>query len=192
MAKMNQEKLTILCYNMKNAEDKYFDCLYYCIENIEEWFNDYWITSFSKEIASDLHKAIDKYNNEIIEIFSGINNKVKKQVMTYNENPEITSKLYYKGFKFSKVSNNGLLNLNNSLPDGKVGFLKKGKTKQYPINKLTECVEEITLIFKVAIVKSDALTYWEQRNLQKSISLAESRFKNSLTDILEKIIKKEY
>lgn len=192
MAKMKQEKLTLLCYNMKNADDKYFDCLYYCIENIEKWFNEYWITNFSKEIASDLHRAIDSYSNEIVETFNGINNKIKKQVRVYNENPENTTKLYYKGFKISKVSNTSLLNLNNYLPDGKVGFLKKGKTKQYPINELIEIAEEITLIFKVAIVNSDALTYWEQKNLQKSVALAEKKLKNSLEETREKIIKKEY
>lgn len=191
MAQLNELKLSQLCLNINNANNKYLDCIYLGMKDIENWFNNYWISTFSKQVAEELREYLDAYENGISETFRTLNKKIKTQVKIYNANPENEKKIYYRGFSITKPLNNELSNLNDTLPDKKVGFLSKNTNINYPINKLKIIIEEASHILKVAISKSEAISNSELAGTQQEIVFYEKKFINSIYEILEIITKKE-
>ena len=193
MIYMKQNKLSRLCNIMNDMESQYLFCLQYGINDIVNWFNTYWISTASKQIADELRQYLNSYTKEISKTFNDLNNKIKKEVILYNRNPEIKRNIYYKGFSISKPYNiNDLANLNKTLPDGKIGSLPKETDITYPINRLKILSEEITSTLKRAIIKCDAISYGEQETIICSIISKERRFRNSIEDILQIILKKYY
>jgi len=193
MIYMNQTKLSRLCKIMEDADSEYSFNIKYRINEIVSWFNTYWISTASKGIADELQQELNTYTNGIEKILNDLNYKIKKQVKMYNRNPEIKRNIYYKGFSISKPYNiNDLANLNKTLPDGKIGSLPKETDITYPINRLKILSEEITSTLKRAIIKCDAISYGEQETIICSIISKERRFRNSIEDILQIILKKYY
>lgn len=191
MGKLNQFNISQLCLNINNSNEKYLHSITNNVKDIVDWFNEYWISNFSKQIAEEIYQNLNIYTRDITNIFNDLDDKYKRLVNDYNRNPKNTTQIYYKGFYISKPNINNLTYLNKTLPDGKVGSLPKQTNMQYPINTIKTMVENITSILNSAIVNSDILTYFERKTLKWSITKAEIKLKDSLNEILKIIIEKE-
>ena len=190
MIQLNENKLSQLCLNINNANDKYLDCIYFGIKDITEWFNNYWISTLSKQTAEELKKYIDYYEFGICDTFKQLNNKIKKQVRIYNENPENEKKIYYRGFSISKPNNNELINLNDTLYDKKIGFLSTKTNIEYPFDKLKLILEETSKILRLALSRSDAISDYEVEKIQKQIIFYEKKSIKSIYEILDIVNRK--
>ena len=51
MVIIEQAELSHLCLNINVADGDYLLCLQYGIREVIDWFNTYWISSLSREIA---------------------------------------------------------------------------------------------------------------------------------------------
>lgn len=191
MVQINELKLSQLCLNINNANEKYLECIYFGMKDVTDWFNNYWISTFSKQVAEELKRYLDIYENGISETFYTLNKKIKKQVKIYNENPENEKKIYYNGFSISKPQNNELTNLNDTLYDKKIGFLSTKTSIDYPVNKLKIIIEEASRILKIAISRSEAISDDELEVIQQQIVFYEKKFINSIYEILDIIKRKQ-
>lgn len=192
MIVLKQNKLSQLCYNISNAENNYLDYIQYGIIDVTNWFNEYWISNFSKRIAYDIEYYLRQYTTEVTEEFYQLNKKVKREVRHYNENPENLHKLHYSGFSISKPYNLSLFSkLNDTLFDNKIGSLNKETNMKYPIKRLIIAIEDASNALVVGIVKSDALRGSDSSSVQQKIKYLERKIINSLNEILEIIIDKE-
>lgn len=192
MIHLNQNKLSQLCYNINNAENNYLDYIQNGIIDVTNWFNEYWISKFSKRIADDLEYYLEQYTKGITEIFYQLNKKIKREVRHYNENPENLYKLHFSGFSISKPYNLSSLNkLNDTLYDGKKGSLNKETNMKYPIERLKIAIEDASSTLEVAVVKSDAISGSDAYSVQQEIKYLNRKTINSLNEILEIIIDRE-
>lgn len=185
MIYLEQTKLSQLCFNMKEANDDYSNCIQYEVRDVIDWFNTYWISTLSKKTAYELYDSLNDYVRGIYNLFYRLNKKIKKSVIKYNENPETEKKLHYRGFSIYKPYYiDKLSDLNDTLPDGKVGLLLKKDDISYPFHKLKMVVEEASFVLKIALSQSDAISESEVEMLQREIIDLEKRFINSVDDLL--------
>lgn len=189
MIYMNQNKLSRTCTTINNASSIYSSCIQYGTNDVVDWFNDYWISKKSKEVADSLYQQLNCFSGEIKKIFDDLNSKIKKEVRNYNQQPDVLKKIYYKGFSVTKPYIKKLIYLNNYLRDGKVGSLPKETNMSYPFVKLKIIVGEASSKLKTAIAKCDAISSSEQKSIQDSITIQEKRCLNEIENIENETLK---
>lgn len=183
MIYLEQAKLSQLCLNISVADGDYLICLQYGIRDIVDWFNTYWISTLSKQVASEIQEHLENYVEAIVKIFFTLNKKIRVLVKNYNEQNE--KKIHYRGFNISTPYNiNDLSKLNNKLPDGKVGLLNdEYQDISYLFHKIITIVEEASFILKSSVAKSEALSNNEVELIEQDISFYERNFVNSMEEL---------
>lgn len=183
MIYLEQAKLSQLCLNIVVADGDYLICMQYGIRDMVDWFNAYWISSLSKQVASEIQENLEIYANGIVKIFYQLNKKIRILVKNYNDQND--EKIHYRGFNISTPYNiNDLSKLNNNLPDGKVGLLNdEYQDISYLFHKIISVVEEASFILKSTIAKSDALCDKEIELIEKDINFYERKFVNSMEEL---------
>ena len=189
MAKMNQSKLNQMCNLIKDASNDFVSYFQYDIRNIAEWFNDYWISRFSKQVTEEISSELNIYFKNTIKLFSDLNNKIKREVRIHNSQEDVEI-IRYKGFEIEKPYIGYITKLNRTLPDGKVGLLANVEDISFQINKLKSTIEKASNKLKLAITKSDAIGYWEQVSIKSNITSIERILKKDLDNLL-RIIKRQ-
>lgn len=183
MSKLTQNKLDQLCKTIEKANDNYVFCIEQAVKDTKEWFNDYWISPKSKEISSDIYSYVKKYCDEISTIFNNLNTKILKKVNKHNNDSNNQTNLVYKGISISKPSIDGLLYLNDTLPDGKTGSLYPDTGMTYPTKKFNTTIKDASQYLKVAIVKCDAIDYFNQITIKFNILSEENKFTNNISTV---------
>ena len=184
MAYMRQNLLNQTCYTINQYGENYLTKIQYEIKNIADWFNTYWISNTSRQVANEIQLIIDTYGKNVSQAIKNLNSNIRRQVYINNSKEDAT-KVYYRGFSVSTPLTNQLDNLNSTLPDGKVGSLPYLTDMSFPINHAKLLIEDATNILKNALVKSSALYGSEKTNIQQYIILAEKNANNSLNELAE-------
>lgn len=187
---LKQDKISRMCLLINNGGEKFASHINYAADNMVDWFNRNWISSFSKEVSSLTRDSLDTLVREVTNLFNDFNNNVKRKVIKYNS---VKGKyIYYKGISISRPNLNRMDSLNSFLPSGKVGFEIPKDDLFYPFNVLRNQVAEAIDYLKVAIVQADALNYNEQSSLQVNLLNIKRNFELKIEDILELIRKRVY
>lgn len=187
---LKQDKISRMCLLINNGGEKFASHINYAADNMVDWFNRNWISSFSKEVSSLTRDSLDTLVREVINLFNDFNGNVRKKVIKYNS---VKGKyIYYKGISISRPNLNRMDSLNSFLPSGKVGFEIPKDELFYPFNVLRNQVAEAIDYLKVAIVQADALNYNEQSSLQVNLLNIKRNFELKIEDILELIRKRVY
>ena len=122
MAYMRQSALSQTCYTINQYGESYLTKIQYDIKDIAEWFNTYWISNASRQVAYEIQSIINNYGKNVSQTFTNLNSSIRRQVYVHNAKEDET-KVYFRGFSVSTPLTNQLGNLNSTLPDGKVGSL---------------------------------------------------------------------
>lgn len=187
---LKQDKISRMCLLINNGGEKFASHINYAADNMVDWFNRNWISSFSKEVSSLTRDSLDTLVREVTNLFNDFNNNVKRKVIKYNS---VKGKyIYFKGISISRPNLNRMDSLNSFLPSGKVGFEIPKDDLFYPFNVLRNQVAEAIDYLKVAIVQADALNYNEQSSLQVNLLNIKRNFELKIEDILELIRKRVY
>ena len=187
---LKQDKISRMCLLINNGGEKFASHINYAADNMVDWFNRNWISSFSKEVSSLTRDSLDTLVREVINLFNDFNGNVRKKVIKYNS---VKGKyIYYKGISISRPNLNRMDSLNSFLPSGKVGFEVPKDDLFYPFNVLRNQVAEAIDYLKLAIIQADALNYNEQSSLQVNLLNIRRNFELRIGDILELIRKRVY
>ena len=187
---LKQDEISRMCLLINNGGEKFASHINYAADNMVDWFNRNWISSFSKEVSSLTRDSLDTLVREVTNLFNDFNNNVKRKVIKYNS---VKGKyIYFKGISISRPNLNRMDSLNSFLPSGKVGFEIPKDDLFYPFNVLRNQVAEAIDYLKVAIVQADALNYNEQSSLQVNLLNIKRNFELKIEDILELIRKRVY
>lgn len=187
---LKQDKISRMCLLINNGGEKFASHINYAADNMVDWFNRNWISSFSKEVSSLTRDSLDTLVREVTNLFNDFNNNVKRKVIKYNS---VKGKyIYFKGISISRPNLNRMDSLNSFLPSGKVGFEIPKDDLFYPFNVLRNQMAEAIDYLKVAIVQADALNYNEQSSLQVNLLNIKRNFELKIEDILELIRKRVY
>lgn len=187
---LKQDKISRMCLLINNGGEKFASHINYAADNMVDWFNRNWISSFSKEVSSLTRDSLDTLVREVIKLFNDFNGNVRKKVIKYNSVKG--NYIYYKGISIFRPNLNRMDSLNSFLPSGKVGFEIPKDDLFYPFNVLRNQVAEAIDYLKVAIVQADALNYNEQSSLQVNLLNIKRNFELKIEDILELIRKRVY
>lgn len=187
---LKQDKISRMCLLINNGGEKFASHINYAADNMVDWFNRNWISSFSKEVSSLTRDSLDTLVREVTNLFNDFNNNVKRKVIKYNSVKG--NYIYYKGISIFRPNLNRMDSLNSFLPSGKVGFEIPKDDLFYPFNVLRNQVAEAIDYLKVAIVQADALNYNEQSSLQVNLLNIKRNFELKIEDILELIRKRVY
>lgn len=181
MPLMNQEKLNRMCRLINKAGGEYAYNVTMAASDIADWFNENWISSSSKHLASNIQDGLKTLNSDMSRTINDYNRRIRTSIYNYNNTND--NILYYPGF-YLECPNVGMLDsLNQYLYNGKVGSTCSTDDLKYPFNHIRAVVQDTTQNIKKAIVSADALTYNEQQGLQMGIIRAERKFTNSIDEL---------
>lgn len=185
MAAMDQAKLDAMCGSINSAAENYVSQVTNSVINLGDVFNENWISNSSKSLAAEITDCLNSLAEKITGTFSAKNDSISAAVSNFNiiENESIS----YSGFSFGKP--NTEMNLNVTLPNGKVGVADNAdiSTVNNPMHTLVTSVNSILDEIVNKVQNADAFDADEQASLTTGVTNIKNKFNEEMTELEESL-----
>ena len=181
MAAMDQAKLNNMSSKINSEASNYVSEMQNDTKDLLSAFNTNWVSKSAQTLATEIKECLDSLADAITKTFDAKNESIKMSVKNFNavENENIN----YNEFEFGKPSIS--LDLNDALPNGKVGVADKADLNDIktPVETLATNVAA-TLDNIITTVNSiDAFSDDEQQGLVTSVTNIKNKFESEMDEL---------
>ena len=185
MAAMDQSKLSNMCTQINGSAEDYMQQVKSSATELADQFNQYWVSRSSKDLVREIVECLNSLATAVTSTFREKNDGIVTAVKNFNQVEK--EHIIYPGFRFGRPDTN--MNINNTLPNGKVGVADGANLESIngPMKTMVERINSILDSVVSTVRSADALDIEEQESLTQGVQKIKNHFDTEMAQLQESL-----